>query len=103
MTGYRDTWYRDAGCWDAGMRCLGWEAAVLLLSPSLCLQVAHPPGYPLFTLLAGLAMRLLPSGAAAGRVNLLCAVLGAAAAALLFYTVLRYGAEPPRPAAPGWD
>lgn len=99
-------WYRDAGalgCWgagipgyrDAGMRCWDWDASVLSLSPSLCLQVAHPPGYPLFTLLAGLAMSLLPGGAAAGRVNLLCAVLGAAAAALLFYTVLRYGAESP--------
>lgn len=72
-----------------------------MLSPSLCLQVAHPPGYPLFTLLAGLAMSLLPGGAAAGRVNLLCAVLGAAAAALLFYTVLRYGAESP-PTGSSW-
>ncbi|XP_021258247.1 transmembrane protein 260 [Numida meleagris] len=60
-----------------------------LITAAYELGVAHPPGYPLFTLLAGLAMRLLPGGAAAGRVNLLGAVLGAVAAALLFYTVLR--------------
>ncbi|OXB57949.1 hypothetical protein ASZ78_009356 [Callipepla squamata] len=60
-----------------------------LITAAYELGVAHPPGYPLFTLLAGLAMRLLPGGSAAGRVNLLGAVLGAAAAALLFYTVLR--------------
>ncbi|NXX82128.1 TM260 protein, partial [Urocolius indicus] len=51
--------------------------------------VAHPPGYPLFTLLAKLAMGLLPLGSPAYRVNLLCGLLGAAAASLLFYTVFR--------------
>ncbi|NXC12442.1 TM260 protein, partial [Corythaeola cristata] len=51
--------------------------------------VAHPPGYPLFTLLAKLAMGLLPLGSPAYRVNLLCGFLGAAAASLLFYTVFR--------------
>uniref|UniRef100_A0A8C0B5Z8 Transmembrane protein 260 n=1 Tax=Buteo japonicus TaxID=224669 RepID=A0A8C0B5Z8_9AVES len=51
--------------------------------------VAHPPGYPLFTLLAKLATGLLPVGSPAYRVNLLCGLLGAAAASLLFYTVFR--------------
>ncbi|NXS51593.1 TM260 protein, partial [Brachypteracias leptosomus] len=52
--------------------------------------VAHPPGYPLFTLLAKLVMTgLLPVGSPAYRVNLLCSLLGAAAASLLFYTVFR--------------
>uniref|UniRef100_A0A663LUB2 Transmembrane protein 260 n=1 Tax=Athene cunicularia TaxID=194338 RepID=A0A663LUB2_ATHCN len=53
------------------------------------LGVAHPPGYPLFTLLAKLATGLLPVGSPAYRVNLLCGLLGAAAASLLFYTVFR--------------
>ncbi|NXW82603.1 TM260 protein, partial [Alopecoenas beccarii] len=51
--------------------------------------VAHPPGYPLFTLLAKLALGLLPPGSPARRVHLLCGFLGAAAASLLFYTVFR--------------
>jgi hypothetical protein len=46
------------------------------------LGVAHPPGYPLFTLL-GKLFTLLPVGSIAWRVNLLTAVLGAVAAAVL--------------------
>lgn len=46
------------------------------------LGVAHPPGYPLFTLL-GQAATWLPAGSVAWRVNLLTAILAAAAAAVL--------------------
>jgi hypothetical protein len=46
------------------------------------LGVAHPPGYPLFTLLSKLST-LIPVGSVAWRVNLLTAVLGAIAAAIL--------------------
>ncbi|EHA98597.1 hypothetical protein GW7_04329 [Heterocephalus glaber] len=53
------------------------------------LGVAHPPGYPLFMLVAKLAMTLLPFGTVAYRVNLLCGLFGAVAAALLFFTVFR--------------
>ncbi|KAM9381289.1 protein O-mannosyl-transferase TMEM260 [Phaethornis superciliosus] len=60
-----------------------------LITAAYELGVAHPPGYPLFTLLARLAMGLLPVGSPASRVNLLCALVGAAAASLLFYTVFR--------------
>ncbi|XP_071413372.1 protein O-mannosyl-transferase TMEM260 isoform X3 [Pithys albifrons albifrons] len=60
-----------------------------LITAAYELGVAHPPGYPLFTLLAKLAMGLLPGGSPACRVNLLCGFLGAAAASLLFYTVFR--------------
>ncbi|KAM9556466.1 protein O-mannosyl-transferase TMEM260 isoform 1-T1 [Guaruba guarouba] len=60
-----------------------------LITAAYELGVAHPPGYPLFTLLAKLAMGLLPVGSPAFRVNLLCSLLGAAAASLLFYTVFR--------------
>uniref|UniRef100_A0A8C0ZCR0 Transmembrane protein 260 n=1 Tax=Cyanistes caeruleus TaxID=156563 RepID=A0A8C0ZCR0_CYACU len=52
------------------------------------LGVAHPPGYPLFTLLAKVATGL-PGGSPAFRVNLLCGLVGAAAASLLFCTVFR--------------
>ncbi|NXQ88951.1 TM260 protein, partial [Nyctibius grandis] len=60
-----------------------------LITAAYELGVAHPPGYPLFTLLAKLATGLLPGGSPAHRVNLLCALVGAAAASLLFYTVFR--------------
>jgi hypothetical protein len=46
------------------------------------LGVAHPPGYPLFTLL-GKLFTFIPAGSIAWRVNLLSAVLGAVAAAVL--------------------
>lgn len=52
-------------------------------------QVAHPPGYPLFTMLASLALRLLPATSPAHAVNVLCAVLGAVASGALCYTVCR--------------
>ncbi|XP_016053655.1 PREDICTED: transmembrane protein 260 isoform X4 [Miniopterus natalensis] len=53
------------------------------------LGVAHPPGYPLFTLVAKLAIILFPFGSIAYRVNLLCGLFGAVAASLLFFTVFR--------------
>jgi len=53
------------------------------------LGVAHPPGYPLFTLVAKLAIMLFPFGSVAYRVNLLCGLFGAVAASLLFFTVFR--------------
>jgi hypothetical protein len=51
------------------------------------LGVAHPPGYPLYVLLARLSI-LCPLGNPAYRLNLLSAVAGAAACAMLF-SVLR--------------
>ncbi|XP_049626200.1 transmembrane protein 260 [Suncus etruscus] len=53
------------------------------------LGVAHPPGYPLFTLVAKLVTVLFPFGSVAFRVNLLCGLFGAVAASLLFSTVFR--------------
>ncbi|XP_062824711.1 protein O-mannosyl-transferase TMEM260 isoform X8 [Anolis carolinensis] len=60
-----------------------------LITAAYELGVAHPPGYPLFTLLAKSAIALLPFGSVAYRVNLLCALLGAAAASFLFDTIVR--------------
>uniref|UniRef100_UPI00398F7EFD protein O-mannosyl-transferase TMEM260 isoform X1 n=1 Tax=Pristiophorus japonicus TaxID=55135 RepID=UPI00398F7EFD len=59
-----------------------------LVTAACELGVAHPPGYPLFTLLARLAMTL-PLGSPAFRVNVLNAMLGAATAPLLFDTAFR--------------
>ncbi|XP_031808492.1 transmembrane protein 260 isoform X1 [Sarcophilus harrisii] len=60
-----------------------------LITAAYELGVAHPPGYPLFTLLAKLAIGVFPFGSIAYRVNLLCGLFGAAAASLLFFTVFR--------------
>ncbi|KFW76725.1 Transmembrane protein 260, partial [Manacus vitellinus] len=59
-----------------------------LITAAYELGVAHPPGYPLFTLLAKVAMGLLPGGSPASRVNLLCGFLGAAAPSFAFGLVL---------------
>lgn len=73
-------------------------AYILTLSPTLPLEdggemiraaftmgVTHPPGYPLYTLVASLATRL-PVGDIALRVNLLSAVVAACACAILAVT-----------------
>lgn len=53
-----------------------------LIAAADSLGVAHPPGYPVYTLLGRLAL-LLPIGEAAWRMNLLSAVLGAMACAVV--------------------
>src|SRR5512139_860253 len=51
--------------------------------------VAHPPGYPLYTMLAGLWCRLVPFGGVAWRLNLLSALSATGAAAVLATAVVR--------------
>ncbi|CAG2198436.1 Transmembrane protein 260 [Mytilus edulis] len=60
-----------------------------LIAAAYELGVAHPPGYPLFTLLANCVIRLVPFGSIAWRVNLLTAVCGGMAAAFLSKLVIR--------------
>ena len=60
-----------------------------LITVAHTLGVAHPPGYPLYTLLAKL-FTLLPAGTIAWRVNLFSAVCGAGAATILFLAVARW-------------
>ena len=58
-----------------------------------CWGVAHPPGYPLYCLLSGLFVRLLPIGEIAWRTNLFSAVCGSLAIGLLFLLCRRIGAS----------
>lgn len=63
----------------------GGDAGELIVAASR-LEIAHPPGYPLYTLLAHVAT-WLPFGSVAWRVNLFSALCQAAAAALVAATV----------------
>ncbi len=88
--------------WLVGLAALilyGWTAApgiVIFYDDSLEFQlvaptfaIAHPTGYPLYTLLGGLWTHLLPIGTWAGRMNLWSAVAAAASVALLFVVARR--------------
>uniref|UniRef100_A0A3Q3IUL5 Transmembrane protein 260 n=1 Tax=Monopterus albus TaxID=43700 RepID=A0A3Q3IUL5_MONAL len=66
-----------------------------LITTACELGVAHPPGYPLFTLLARLAMCLLPWLSPAHSVNLMSSLLGAAACGALCMTVCRLAGPGP--------
>lgn len=61
------------------------------------LGIAHPSGYPLYTLLGKLATLLIPFRDPAGRLNLLSALLASAAVAVLFPVARRFAGS--RPAA----
>lgn len=66
-----------------------------LITTACELGVAHPPGYPLFTLLARLFILLLPSLSPAHSINLMSALLGAAACGSLCLTVCRLAGPGP--------
>ncbi|XP_061600425.1 protein O-mannosyl-transferase TMEM260 isoform X2 [Cololabis saira] len=66
-----------------------------LITTACELGVAHPPGYPVFTLLARFAMCLLPSFSPAHSVNLMCSLLGAAACGCLCLTVCKLAGPGP--------
>ncbi|XP_068608236.1 LOW QUALITY PROTEIN: protein O-mannosyl-transferase TMEM260 [Brachionichthys hirsutus] len=66
-----------------------------LITTACELGVAHPPGYPLFTLLAHLAMRVLPSLSPAHSVNLMSGLLGAAACGALCVSVCKVAGPGP--------
>ncbi len=61
------------------------------------LGIAHPSGYPLYTLLGKGATLLIPFRDAAGRANLLSALFAGAAVAMLFLVARRFAGS--RPAA----
>ncbi|CAJ1073650.1 transmembrane protein 260 [Xyrichtys novacula] len=66
-----------------------------LITTACELGVAHPPGYPVFTLLARLAIYLLPSLSPAHSVNLMSSLLGAAASGALCISVCRLAGPGP--------
>ncbi len=74
LIGYVVTLAPTVTFWDAGE----------FLTASRILGIPHPPGTPLFVLIANVWGRLLPFGAWAWRINLLSAVCGAAAAGFWF-------------------
>ncbi|MDO9069534.1 MAG: DUF2723 domain-containing protein, partial [Deltaproteobacteria bacterium] len=58
------------------------------------LGIAHPTGYPLFTLLGKIWVTLMFWGDLAFRLNILSAFIGACSAALLFLALRRMGIIP---------
>lgn len=73
-----------------------------LISAAAVLGVAHPPGYPLFTLLGRLAL-LVPVGSDAVRVNALSALLDAAAVSATYFAIHALLAEAGSRARNGWN
>jgi hypothetical protein len=73
-------------------RTVALEDDAFFILASHFLGVAHPPGYPLHTLLGKLAT-LLPLGSVAYRVHLLSAACGAASCALLWLGARTLGAS----------
>uniref|UniRef100_A0A8B9LUB3 Transmembrane protein 260 n=1 Tax=Astyanax mexicanus TaxID=7994 RepID=A0A8B9LUB3_ASTMX len=66
-----------------------------LITAACELGVAHPPGYPLFTMLTSIALHLLPGSSPAHSANRLCALLGAGSSGALCYTVCRLAGPGP--------
>jgi len=62
--------------------------------------IPHPPGYPLWTILCGVFVHLVPLGSVALRANLFSAVCSAGAAVVAYAAIREVGLSPP-PAAPG--
>lgn len=91
LAGYLLTLAPTVTFWDAGE----------FITAAREFGVPHPPGTPLFVIVAGVWSHLLPIGAFAWRVNLLSAVCGAAAGACWFAVahdiVVRLNADVPAP------
>lgn len=73
-------------------RSIFWDDSAELAVVFPLLDIAHPTGYPLITLI-GKLFTLVPIGAIAFRANLVAAVAGAAASGLLYLLVREMGLE----------
>lgn len=62
-----------------------------LIAAAYCFGVPHPPGYPLWTILAGISLRALPLGTVAWRVNVFSGFCSALAVGLLAVTLRELG------------
>ena len=78
---YMATMYRSVPGGDSGE----------LIVAGCTMGIAHPPGYPLFTMLANL-MHKLPIGSPAWRINLLSVLLSTASAWFNYWTVVHWDA-----------
>ena len=101
---------------DVGLRDVVWALAVALLAGILYIATlqpdlggpedtpkfqflgyvfgtAHPPGYPLYSMLSGLFVHLVPIGPVAYRANLFSAVMAAIACATVFLIARLLGAS----------
>ena len=61
-----------------------------LISAAYDFGVAHPSGYPLWTMLAGVAIRLIPLGTIAFRANLLSSIFSSLSAVVLCAILIRF-------------
>jgi hypothetical protein len=68
---------------------ISWGDSPELTSAAYFAGVPHPTGYPLYMTLAHVFMRVWPFGSIAHRMNLLAALSGAAAVALIYLLLLR--------------
>jgi tetratricopeptide (TPR) repeat protein len=64
-----------------------WHDSAELTAAAAYLDIPHPSGYPLYTLLASLAAKV-PLGNAAQRVNLMSSVFGALTVLILYYILI---------------
>jgi len=89
----------------AGLLALGGYIATLaptvtsedsgeLIGAAYFFGVPHPPGYPLWTMLCGLFVKLFPAGNIAWRANLFSAVCAALAILILCRTLMVLGLRP---------
>jgi hypothetical protein len=98
---------RHDGWWALGLSLAALALYLVTLAPSVAtvfddslefqvvlpsLGIAHPTGYPLYTLLGWLASKL-PVGELAYRVNLLSALAGAATVGVMYLTARRIGSN----------
>ncbi len=80
LSSYVPTVLADVGAWDVGE----------FQTVPQVLGIAHPTGYPTYTLLGKLWLTLYPFGSVAWRMNLLSAVAASGAAAMLAGLATRY-------------
>ncbi|TAM77422.1 DUF2723 domain-containing protein [bacterium] len=78
-----------------------WDTGELQTVPYI-LGIAHPTGFPFFTLVGWLASHALPLGSVAWRINAMCALAVAGAAWMLWRVAVRLGAFPPLALLAAW-
>lgn len=90
-----ESWRR--ALWPLGVGLAALAVFVLTLAPTVTAEdsgeliaaawhfgIPHPPGYPVWTILCGIFMRIVPFGSIAWRANLFSAVCTAGAAVILY-------------------